>query len=141
MKKVIGPILFLMIAVTAFAQKHERRLVQFTGIVHNADSTNVAVPYVTIVNQSDKEGTAQTNYKGYYSFVVHERDTIRFTCVGYNELTVVIPADVPTQSYTIQLKLKPEIPNLPVFKEFPWATTEEFTKEFLTMKIADDDLA
>jgi hypothetical protein len=52
----------------------------------------------------------------------------------------VIPANLPAKSYTLQVSLKPQIINLPVFRVFPWATTEEFRKDFLSMKIADDDL-
>jgi hypothetical protein len=141
MKKVFGLLLFLFSAIAAFAQKQERPLVQFTGIVHNADSTSVIVPYVSIVNASYHGQISQSNYKGYFSFVVHEQDTIRFSCVGYAGLDVVIPANVHNNSYTVQVLLKPQIINLPVFRVFPWATTEEFTKDFLTMKIADDDLA
>jgi hypothetical protein len=141
MKKIVSLLLFLFAATVAFGQKQERPLVQFSGIVHNADSTSVIVPYVSIVNTSFHGGIAQTNYKGYFSFVVHEQDTIRFSSVGYTTANVVIPAHVEANSYTIRVLLKPQIINLPVFRVFPWATTEEFTKEFLSMKIADDDLA
>src|SRR5471030_660220 len=139
MKKLIG-LLFLFIAVTAFAQKQERPLVQFTGIVHNADSSSVTVPYVSITNTSYKNEVNLSNYEGYFSFVAHEQDTIRFSCVGYAPIVVVIPASVPTKSYTTEVLLKPTIINLPVFRVFPWATTEEFRRDFITMKIADDDL-
>ena len=139
MKKLIG-LVFLFVAVIAYAQKPERPLVQFTGIVHNADSTNVIVPYVSITNVSYKNLVNLSNYEGYFSFVAHEQDTILFSCVGYAPITVVIPANVVSKSYTIQVLLKPQIINLPVFHVFPWATTEEFRKDFLSMKIADDDL-
>lgn len=36
--------------------------------------------------------------------------------------------------------MQPQIINLPAFRVFPWATTDEFRKDFLTMKVADDDL-
>jgi hypothetical protein len=72
---------------------------------------------------------------------VHEQDTIHFSSVGYASMDIIIPANVVSKSYTIQVLLKPQIVNLPVFRVFPWATTEEFTKDFLSMKIADDDLA
>src|SRR5476649_2047348 len=36
--------------------------------------------------------------------------------------------------------LKPQIIHIPVFHVFPWATTEEFRKDFISMKVADDDL-
>lgn len=141
MKKVIGIVLFWVIAITAFGQRQERSLVQFSGVVHNADSSSVIVPYVSITNTSWQGQVSLSNYKGYFSFVAHEQDTLRFTSVGYAPVTVVIPATVPTKSYTIQIALKPVIVNLPVFHVFPWATTEEFRKEFISMKIADDDLA
>jgi hypothetical protein len=141
MKKLLGILFFVCAAVSAFAQKQEKPIVQFSGVVYNADSTKIIVPYVSIVNGSDKSQVNVSNYKGYFSFVVHEQDTVRFSSVGYLSLTVVIPSNITSKSYIMQVKLKPQIINLPVFKVFPWATTEEFRKDFITMKIADDDLA
>jgi hypothetical protein len=141
MKKLIGIIFLTLVSVTAFAQKQEKSIVQFTGIVHNADSAKLAVPYVSIVNLSNKGQVYLSNYQGFFSFVAHEQDTIRFSSVGYAPITVIIPSNLPAKSYITQVKLKPEIVNLPVFKVFPWATTEEFTKEFISMRLADDDLA
>jgi len=114
--------------------------VQFSGVIHNADSSSVIVPYVSITNLSYKNQQFVSNYTGYFSFVAHEQDTIRFTCVGYAPVVVVIPASVPSKSYTQKIAIKPQIINLPVARVFPWATTEEFTKEFISMKVADDDL-
>ena len=115
-------------------------MVQFSGIVHNADSSKAIVPYVSIVNSSYQNEINLSNYMGYFSFVAHEQDTIHFSSVGYATITVVIPANISSKSYTLQVMLKPQIVNLPVFHVFPWATTEEFTKDFISMKIADDDL-
>lgn len=140
MKKIIGILCLMFVAAAAFAQNKEKPLVQFSGIVHNADSTKNIVPYVSITNTSNKNQINLSNYEGYFSFVAHEQDTIKFTCVGYAPLTLVIPANIDTKSYTLQVSLKPQIINLPVFRVFPWATTEEFRKDFITMKIADDDL-
>lgn len=140
MKKLTGFLSLLFIACSVFAQKQDAGIVQFTGIVHNADSTTAIVPYVSIVNSTNKNQVNISNYMGYFSFPAHERDTIRFSCVGYASVTVVIPENIPTKSYTLQVMLKPQIINLPIFKVFPWATTEEFRKDFITMKVADDDL-
>jgi hypothetical protein len=139
MKYIIG-ILFLFITVTAFAQKKEQPLVQFGGIVHNADSTKIIVPYVNITNTSTNKTINSSNYEGYFSFVAHERDTLVFTCVGYAPTQVVIPANVDNKSYTVQVMIKPTIMNLPTVRIFPWATTDEFRKDFVALKIADDDL-
>jgi hypothetical protein len=138
MKKLIG-ILFLFVSMAAFAQQKEKPIVQFTGVVYNADSTNVIVPYVTITNKNRNTANV-ANYNGYFSFVAHELDTLKFTSVGYEPITVVIPANVPNKSYTTKIRLKPQINNLPVVRLFPWATTDEFRRDFVSAKIADDDL-
>ncbi|MCJ8211727.1 carboxypeptidase-like regulatory domain-containing protein [Mucilaginibacter sp. RS28] len=140
MKRLAGIlVLMLFTALAAFSQKAEKPLVQFSGIVHNADSMKVIVPYVTITNVSYGNQINLSNYKGYFSFVAHEQDTLRFTCVGYEQQTVVIPAGTG-KSYILQISLKPQTIHLPMVRVFPWATTDEFRKDFLTMKIADDDL-
>jgi len=114
--------------------------VQFTGVVYNADSAGVIIPYVNITNASSHNINSTSNFKGYFSFVVHEQDTLHFTAIGYAPLTVVIPADVKSKSYTMQVLLKPQITNLPMVRVFPWATTDEFRKDFISAKLADDDL-
>lgn len=135
-------ILFLLIATAGFAQQRETPLVQFSGIVQTTDSTKVnVIPYVSIVNLTHNRQPNISNYEGYFSFVASEQDSIRFSCVGYYPVTIVIPANLPTKSYTLKVALKPQIFNLPAFRVFPWATPDEFRKDFLTMKVADDDLA
>lgn len=138
MKRLIG-ILFLLTSLSAFAQKKEAPLVQFTGVVYNADSTSVIVPYVSVTNISQHNSVVVTNFKGYFSFVAHEQDSLQFTAIGYAPVTVVIPANVKS-SFTVRVLIKPQITNLPMVRVFPWATTDEFRKEFVNAKIADDDL-
>jgi hypothetical protein len=138
-KYLLG-ILLLFITASAFAQQHDKSLVQFSGIVYNADSAKVIIPYVTVTNKSANNQVYVSNFKGYFSFVVHEQDTLVFTSIGFAPVTVVIPEKVYTKSYVAEVKIKPQIINLPTFRVFPWATTDEFRKDFLTMKLADDDL-
>lgn len=138
MKKLLG-ILFLFVSFSAFAQT-EKPLVQFTGVIYNADSVKSIVPYVSITNKSNRNTTVIASYNGYFSFVAHEQDSISFTAVGYAAMVVVIPANLPNKSYTTQVRIKPQIINLPVFRVFPWATTDEFRRDFVTAKLADDDL-
>ena len=137
--KYLAGILLLFIAAGANAQQKEKPLVQFTGLVYNADSIKVIVPYVTITNVSHRNQVYMSNYEGYFSFVAHEQDTLLFTSIGFAPIRVVIPANV-NKSYTTEVRMKPQIINLPTFHVFPWATTDEFRKDFLSMKLADDDL-
>lgn len=135
--------LFLMLlASLAFAQKPAQKLVQFSGIIVNRDSTVIPVPYVTITNETvNKNAAYVANYKGYFSFVAHEGDTISFSAVGFGKQLLTIPYNLPDDKYTVMVKMKQEVISLPMVRVYPWASEDEFKKEFLTMKIADDDLA
>ncbi len=138
--KIRLTILLLLISSVAFAQKPLGKLVQFSGIIIHRDS-NVVVPYVTITNETvDKKSAYVANYKGYFSFVAHEGDTLSFSAVGFGKQTLTIPKNLPDDKYTVLVKMRQEIVSLPMVRVYPWASEDEFKKEFLTMKIADDDL-
>ena len=131
----------LLFAAGVFAQQIPagQRLVQFSGVITDVDSNQV-VPYVTITNLSNKGQMYAANYKGYFSFIAHPGDSLLYTAVGYSKATVVIPASLKEDRFTVMVKLKLEINYLPTVRIYPWATTEDFTKDFLAMKIADDDV-
>lgn len=129
-----------MIVVTGFAQAQEKPLVQFSGIIYNVDS-NVVVPYVTVTNKNKNNKTVSANFQGYFSFVAAQGDTILFSAVGYRREALVIPnLEEEEKSYTVVVKMKPVVVNLPTVSVLPWASVDEFTKEFMSMKFADDDL-
>ena len=113
---------------------------QLSGIITDADS-NIVVPYVTITNLSNKNQKYAANYQGYYSFIVNPGDTIVYSAVGFTSKTLVLPTEIAEHKYTAMVKLKSEIVYLQTVRVYPWATVEEFTKDFLTMKVADDDMA
>ena len=123
-----------------YGQTTEKKLVQFSGVIINTDSSTV-VPYVNITNKTDRNQVFSANYKGYFSFVAHEGDTLLFSAIGYKREGIIIPRDLPESKFTIMVKMKQEIINLPTVRVFPWASMDDFKREFLTMKFADDDLA
>jgi hypothetical protein len=138
MKYLIG-ILLLACSFTSFAQNTDKPLLQFTGIVYNADNGSV-VPYVTVTNLSTGKQVGSANYEGYFSFVVHEQDSLKFTSVGYHPTTIAIPKDLNKKSLIVEIRMRAQVINLPMVRVFPWATTDEFRHDFLAMKVADDDL-
>lgn len=140
MKYILG-ILLLLATTCAFAQGQEKPLVQFSGIVRNADTTKSIVPYASIVNLSYNNATSTSNYRGYFSIVVHEQDTLRFSCVGFAPVTIVIPSGLKNKTYTVPVFLMSQVIQLPAFRVFPWANVDDFRKDFLSMKIADDNYA
>ncbi|GAA4099968.1 hypothetical protein [Mucilaginibacter panaciglaebae] len=139
--KYLFSLLLLCCTAAVFAQQTERPLVQFSGITRNADSAKlVIVPYVSVKNVSTNKQVFISDFEGYFSFVAHERDTLTFSSVGYFPVTIVVPENVPNHSLVTNVLLKPQIFNLPAVRVFPWATADEFKRDFLAMKIADDDL-
>lgn len=138
MKYALTIILFLFVS-SVFAQNtKEKQLIQFTGIITDVDS-NTVVSYVTVTNLTNKEQRYAANYKGYFSFIAHPGDTILYTAIGYRDLLLPIPSEINDSKYTAMIKMKSEIVNLPTVRVYPWATVEEFTRDFMSMKIADDD--
>ncbi|SEM08851.1 CarboxypepD_reg-like domain-containing protein [bacterium A37T11] len=140
MRHWISILAVLICAGTVSAQQlHAKKMLQFTGIVSNAD-TNMVVPYVTITNLSENKQYV-ANYQGYFSFVAQEGDTIHFRAIGYKEQYAVIP-HTTDDKYTAMIHLTPESINLPelVIHPLPWASIDEFNRYFMNMKINYDDI-
>lgn len=132
-------VIVALILSFGFAKAQKKALVQFSGVIYNVDS-NVVVPYVSVTNKSDRNKTFSANYQGYFSFVAHEGDTLVFSAIGYRREALVIPLNLPDKKYTVIMKMKAEVINLPVVRVYPWASIDEFNREFMAKKFADDDL-
>lgn len=137
--KYLLSLFILVFSVSAFAQQKAtgERLIQYSGIVTDVDSSLV-VPYVTISNMTTKQAFS-ANYKGYFSFIAHPGDILQFSAVGFSKVELTIPEDITDNKFTQMVKMKAEIVYLRTVQVSPWATVEEFTKDFMAMKIADDD--
>ena len=135
-------IILLLFVTSIFAQNVQKsnKLVQFSGIITDTDSNSV-VPYVTITNVSNKGQKYAANYQGYFSIIVNPGDSLIFSAVGFNTKALVLPSEINQSSYTEMIKMKPETVYLKAVRIYPWATIEEFNKDFLSMKVADDDMA
>lgn len=118
-------------------QGTEKKLVQFSGVIHNADS-NIAVPYVTLTNLSYQKQFFNANHQGFFSFVAHEGDTIKLSAVGYRSEQLIVPKSGDNK-VTVNLTMKAQIIDLPVVTVYPWASIDEFNYAFMNLKIADDD--
>ncbi len=138
--KYILVAIFIISAHLAIAQDSEKKqLIQFSGVVYDVDS-NTVVPYVTIRNLNSQKVYA-SNYKGYFSFVAQEGDSITFNSIGYKLFELTIPKTGAEKKYTQIIRIKTDNIMLPTVRVFPWASVEDFKKDFLALKIADDDLA
>jgi len=140
MKHLLFTVL-LVAASLGFSQAQEKPLIQFSGVTLNKD-TNAVVPFVNIYNKSNGNRNFQpSSYKGYFSVVVHEGDTIVFRSIGYGNEAIVIPSGLLDKKYTVWVRMRPQSINLPMVTILPWLSIDDFNKDFLSMKIADDDEA
>ncbi len=127
-----------LLCSSALCMGQEKRLVQFSGAIYNTDS-NVVVPYVTITNRSYNDKTASANHLGYFSFVARPGDTVVFSAIGYRREALVIPLNLPGNSFTAIIKMKATVVNLPAVTVLPWASVDEFNRAFMALNIPDDD--
>lgn len=131
--------LILMLCLDTNAQAQDRKLIQFSGVVLDMDSIQ-PVPFVSVANISRNFRGIITDHKGFFSLVVGEGDTIRFSAVGYKNQTYRIPSDLPGSAHTLIVRLKGDTITIPMVRILPWATPEEFKKAFIETDIPDDDL-
>ena len=139
MKHLLIIISLFLTALSGFSQTPEKPLIQFSGIIYNAD-TNAVVPYVTVINKSNGDRSVTASYQGYFSFVVREGDTIVFSSIGYRKEALVIPSNLLDKKYSVVVRMKALVINLPSVTVLPWTSIDDFNRDFMTMKFADDDL-
>lgn len=115
------------------------KIIQFSGLITSPGS-ELPVAYATIQNTSFKNQTFMSNNDGYFSFVAHVGDTIKFTSVGYESATFVIP-NVPGDKFTAHISMKSLVIELPAVTPFPWASYEDYVSEFMAMNSGVDPVA
>lgn len=132
-------ILFLAVGLFLTAQAQERKILQFSGLITSVGS-ELPVAYASITNISFKNQVFVSNNDGYFSFVAHVGDTIRFSSVGYDPVTFVIP-DTDLDKHTAHIKMQSLVIELPAVTLFPWASYEQYVSEFMALNLGDDNIA
>lgn len=127
-------IFFYSSVVTA----QERKIIQYSGIVTTVGS-GLPVGYVTVTNLSFRNEAIAANNEGYFSFVAHVGDTVRFSSVGFDPLVVVIP-QVAGDKYTANIVMQNLVTELPMVTPYPWASIEEFNIAFMNLDVSEDNI-
>ncbi len=130
---------FLIKAWSSNAEQNDipRRVIQFSGLVVTGDSLK-PVPYTTVWVKHTKRGTI-SDFQGFFSISLRERDTLRFSSVGYKDVIYVVPDTLTSNRYSaVQLMTKDTI-HLSETVIYPWPTREQFRYAFLNTEIPDDD--
>jgi hypothetical protein len=120
----------------AFAQdRQEKKVIQLSGIILNADSTD-AVPGVNIYVPKKGRGTVSGRF-GYFSMPVLEGDTILFTFIGLKKQTFSVPNKVDDDRISLILTMEIDEIALAEIEVVPYPTEEEFKQAVLAMTVVD----
>jgi len=127
---------FFFCALDLIAQDNqEKKVVQLSGIILNADSTD-AVPGVNIYVPKKGRGTVSGRF-GYFSMPVLEGDTIVFTFIGLKKQTFTIPQKMENDRISLILTMEVDEIALAEIEVLPYPTEDEFKQAVLTMSAAD----
>ncbi|MCS3555645.1 MULTISPECIES: hypothetical protein [unclassified Sphingobacterium] len=127
---------FILSGYASYSQ--ERKILQFSGIVETI-SSGLPVGYTTITNESFRNEAYMANNEGFFSFVAHVGDTLRFTSVGYETLMYVIP-NIQGDRLSTAIVMKNLITELPMVTPYPWASIEEFNIAFMNLEVDSDNI-
>ena len=115
--------------------RQERKVIQLSGIILNADSTD-AVPGVNIYVPKKGRGTVSGRF-GYFSMPVLEGDTILFTFIGLKKQTFNVPTKVENDRISLILTMEVDEIALAEIEVVPYPTEEEFNQAVLAMSVVN----
>jgi hypothetical protein len=119
-----------------FAQdQREKKVIQLSGIILNADSTD-AVPGVNIYVPKKGRGTSSGRF-GYFSMPVLEGDSVVFTFIGLKKQTFKVPDKVDNDRISLILTMQIDEIALAEIEVMPYPTEEEFKKAVIAMNVVD----
>ena len=141
-KKIIlfTGLLFILFSQTAKAQFETSRdsVVQLYGIIMTADSL-VGIPAVSVMVKGQNRGTI-SNSQGVFSIVVLKGDQVEFSHVTYKPKTISIPRTLEGNQYSVVQLMVIDTVYLPATIIRPRPTAEQFARDFVKNKVADDDI-
>jgi hypothetical protein len=140
MKKWLPLLLILFFGQKASAQFETVRdsVVQLYGVVMTADSL-VGIPAVSITIKGQNRGTI-TNNQGVFSIVVLKGDIVEFSHVSYKPKVVDIPRGLLGNQYSVVQLMVEDTVYLPATIIRPRPTQAQFERDFVKMKVPDDDI-
>jgi len=111
----------------------ERKVVQFSGVILNADSTT-AIPGVNIYVPRKGRGTSSNRF-GYFSMPVVAGDSIVFSYIGLKRQSIKIPKDIEKDEVSYILTMVQDEIALQEVQVMPYPTEEEFKNAILAVNI------
>lgn len=128
-------VLALLLSAFSFqeaeAQTSGRKLIKFSGLVVEGDSSN-GIPGAHIYVKQANRGTV-TNGLGLFSIYVREGDSVRVSFTGFEDFYVVIPRRT-NPVYSLLIDMKADTLLLQEIEIFPYPSFEVFKEAVLAME-------
>ncbi|MDI1233987.1 MAG: carboxypeptidase-like regulatory domain-containing protein [bacterium] len=137
MKKLLFGLLVLVSAGLNAQTGKDSNLIQFSGILVNADSL-YPVPFANISVIGKPYGT-YSSLDGYFSFVARKGDTIAFSHVEFKTSYYIIPDSLKGFKYSMVKVMTQDTFYLPGQRVMPMPNRATFDYAFVTKGIPDDD--
>jgi hypothetical protein len=137
-------LLFCLFSQNSFGQQstpnspniYRDSVVQLFGVVMTADSLK-AIPFASVVVNKKGRGTI-TNNDGVFSIAVNKGEKIIFTCIGFKDRVISIPANLEGNQYSVIQLMVNDTNFLPATILKPRPTRAQFERDFVNAKVDDD---
>jgi hypothetical protein len=113
-------------------------VVQLYGVIMTADSLK-AIPFASIVVNNKGRGTI-TNNDGVFSIAVNKGEQITFSCVGFKNRVIKIPANLEGNQYSVIQLMVNDTVFLPATIIKPRPSRQQFERDFVNTQVPDDDI-
>jgi hypothetical protein len=133
---LIGIVFFGLSKAKAQNTSYRDSVVQLYGVVMTADSLR-AIPSASIIVEGKGRGTI-TSPDGVFSIAVLKGDKITFSCVGFKDRRIDIPATLSENQYSVIQLMVSDTVYLPATILKPRPTREQFERDFVNNKVNDD---
>ncbi|WP_438839571.1 carboxypeptidase-like regulatory domain-containing protein [Algoriphagus oliviformis] len=141
MTQLLPFVLFLALGIlllpfqSSAQDQQEKKVIQLSGIILNADSTD-AVPGVNIYVPKKGRGTSSSRF-GYFSMPVLEGDSVVFTFIGLKKQSFKVPDKVENDRISLILTMEVDEIALAEIEVMPYPTEEEFKRAIVAMNVVD----
>ncbi|MBN3520437.1 carboxypeptidase-like regulatory domain-containing protein [Algoriphagus lutimaris] len=115
--------------------QQEKKVIQLSGIILNADSTD-AVAGVNVYVPKKGRGTSSGRF-GYFSMPVLEGDSVVFSFIGLKRQTFKVPESVENDRISLILTMEIDEIALAEVEVLPYPTEEEFKQAVIAMNVVD----
>jgi len=114
----------------------ERKILQLSGIILNADSTD-AIPGVNVYVPRKGRGTSSNRF-GYFSMPVAAGDSVVFSFVGMQKQSFRVPDDARDDKVSLVVTMIEDEFTLGEIEVMPYPTEEEFKAAVLALNLDEE---